>query len=251
MAAAFSPSRALAGLIAAQRDRWALWLAPAMIAGAAWWLVVPVDPPVWLGAAIMAGAIIAAIGLIAWPSPRHDSFLARSRQVMAALCAVVAVAALGAVAAQIRTATVAQAPYAGGSDPAHVQGWVTDIDSSDSGPRLRVLVHGIDGVSAPPQACSDAQCVQPLPHGSLLLVREQGAYAAPCRPVAIVVSKLPAPADYASRCRPLALITGSALALQGGAVIYAAADRLRIVRAQPSAVRRSWTPRAPPDNDQE
>jgi hypothetical protein len=28
---------------------------------------------------------------------------------------------------------------------------------------------------APPQACSDAQCLQPLPHGSLLLVRDQSA----------------------------------------------------------------------------
>jgi len=104
---------------------------------------------------------------------------------------------------------------------------------------------------APPQACSDAQCSLPLPHAALVLVRQQTAYAAPCTPGAIVISKLAAPADYAARCHPLVLIAGNDLTRQGGAFIYDGAGRLRIVRAQPLTTRRAWTPRAPPDSDQE
>ncbi|MBI3437062.1 MAG: ComEC/Rec2 family competence protein, partial [Proteobacteria bacterium] len=151
MAAAFSPSRALAGLIAAQRDRWALWTAPAMITGAAWWLTLPVDPPIWAAGTYLATALVLMVGLIAWPSPRHNSFGARFRQVLTAVCALAGAATLGAVAAQIRTASVAQPPFTHGSDPVRVQGWVSDIDSSDSGPRLRILVRGIDGVASPPR----------------------------------------------------------------------------------------------------
>lgn len=122
-----------------------------MIAGAAWWFTLPTDPPLWLPGTSLALTLLLTMGLIAWPSPRHDSVPARTRQVLAALCALSASAALGAVAAQVRTASVAQPPYTQSSAPVHLQGWVSDIDSSDSGPRLRLLVRGIDGASAPPR----------------------------------------------------------------------------------------------------
>ena len=122
-----------------------------MIAGAAWWFTLPVDPPSWLSGTCFGGALALMAGLIAWPSPRHDSFGARLRKVLAALCALAASGGLGAVAAQIRTASVAQAPFTQSSGTVHVQGWVSEIDSSDSGPRLRLLVRGIDGIASPPR----------------------------------------------------------------------------------------------------
>ncbi|MFZ2030153.1 MAG: ComEC/Rec2 family competence protein [Vitreimonas sp.] len=122
-----------------------------MIAGAAWWFSLPVDPPFWAPGTALGAAIAMMIGLVTWPSPRHDSWPAGLRQVLAALCALAASSALGAVAAQIRTASVAQTAFTHGSDPVRVQGWVSEIDSSDSGPRLRLLVRAIDGVASPPR----------------------------------------------------------------------------------------------------
>jgi hypothetical protein len=103
---------------------------------------------------------------------------------------------------------------------------------------------------APPQSCSDAQCSMTLTHGTLVVVRSVDGFTA-CQPHAIVVSKLMPLANYASRCQPLALITANELTQQGGAFIYASAQGLRIVRAQPRGFHRAWTPAAPPDDDQE
>jgi len=59
---ALSPSRALAALVAEQRDRWILWLAPAVVAGAAVWLVAPTNAPAWLGPALMVAGVASAWG---------------------------------------------------------------------------------------------------------------------------------------------------------------------------------------------
>jgi competence protein ComEC len=103
---------------------------------------------------------------------------------------------------------------------------------------------------APPTTCSEARCDWRLPHGALLLVRSAAGFGL-CQPHAVVVSALTPPADYVARCRPLALIAGRDLQQQGGGFIYAGAGGLRILRAQPSAVRRAWTPVASADSDQE
>lgn len=62
-AAPFNPSRALAALVAEQRDGWILWLAVAMIAGAALWLLWPVTPPAWLGPAVFVAGLALTIAL--------------------------------------------------------------------------------------------------------------------------------------------------------------------------------------------
>ncbi|HVK82238.1 MAG TPA: hypothetical protein VM915_16665, partial [Verrucomicrobiae bacterium] len=69
---AFSPSRALGEVVALQRDRWILWLPPALIVGAALWLLAPADPPWWLRLAVFAPSAAVAIGLAIWPSERAD-----------------------------------------------------------------------------------------------------------------------------------------------------------------------------------
>lgn len=62
-----------------------------------------------------------------------------------------AAAATGFAAGQLRGLTVSQPAYVGSEDPVRVAGWVIANDASDNGPRLRLLVHSIEGVDAPPR----------------------------------------------------------------------------------------------------
>lgn len=122
-----------------------------MIAGAAFWLAAPVDPPWWLGPALLAGGATIAFGMAAWPSHRPHGALAVLRRLIGGACALVAAAGAGVGAAHLRAVTVAQAPYAGGADPVSLEGWVVANDASDAGPRLRILVRAIEGVETPPR----------------------------------------------------------------------------------------------------
>lgn len=148
---AFSPSRAVSGVFALQRDRWILWLPPAMIAGAAVWLSAPSDPPWWIGPLLFVLGLAAAIGFAAWPSPTPTGFGVTLRRILAGLCAALAAAGLGVSAAHLRGLSVAQAPYVAAGTPVAIEGWVVSNDASDSGPRLRLLVRAIEGVEAPPR----------------------------------------------------------------------------------------------------
>jgi len=115
---AFSPSRALGEVVALQRDRWILWLPPALIVGAALWLLAPRDPPWWLGLAVFAPSAAAAFGLAIWPSERADGWDVRRRTLLAAPFALLAFAGLGALAAQLRTTSAGRsAVVRGGDDP--------------------------------------------------------------------------------------------------------------------------------------
>lgn len=138
-------------MFALQRDRWILWLPVAMIAGAAAWMLAPRDPPVWLGALLLAAGAAAAIAITAWPSERADGLAMALRRAAAGVCALCAAAGLGAVAAQVRTASVAQPAFAGAEAPVTVEGWVVANDASDHGPRLRLLVRSISGAAEPPR----------------------------------------------------------------------------------------------------
>jgi competence protein ComEC len=150
-ASAFSPSRALAGLIAAQTDRWILWLPPALIAGAAAWLAAPVDPPWWLGPVLLALGAGGAAGLIAWPSATPDGWGVLVRRALAGACGLLAAAGLGLAVAQARATLVASPEYLGGDEAVRVEGWVVANEANDNGPRLRLLVRQIEGVQAPPR----------------------------------------------------------------------------------------------------
>lgn len=149
--AAFSPSRALAGVFALQRDRWILWLPVAMIAGAALWLAAPAEPPWWLGPGATALGAISAVALTVWPSEHHDGWPVVLRRVLAATGAFIAAAGLGLFAGTFRGMSVEAPPYQGSAEAVQVEGWVVANDASDNGPRLRLLVRGIEGVEEAPR----------------------------------------------------------------------------------------------------
>jgi competence protein ComEC len=138
-------------MIALQRDRWILWLPPAMILGAGLWLSAPTDPPAWIALLLFVGGICGSVILTFLPSSRPDGWMARLRQVGAGICALAAAAGAGAGAAHVRSLIVAQAPYAAREEPVRVEGWVVANDASDNGPRLRLLVQSIEGVAEPPR----------------------------------------------------------------------------------------------------
>jgi competence protein ComEC len=147
----FSPSRALSGVFALQRDRWILWLPVAMIAGAALWLLAPIEPAWWAGPGMLVLGVAAALALAVWPSADFQGWAIAVRRALAALCALAAALGLGAAAAHIRALTVAQPALAVSEAPRSIEGWVVANDASDNGPRLRLLVRAIEGANAPPR----------------------------------------------------------------------------------------------------
>lgn len=162
---AFSPSRALSDVWALQRDRWILWLAPALIAGAAAWMLAPADPPIWLGATAFVFGLAAAFALAAWPHSRPTGWPVTLTHALGGACALMAASGLGAVAAQVRTASVTQAALPASEEPRAVEGWVVANDASENGPRLRLLVRAIEGVAQAPRyvrlSVSDAGVLTP------------------------------------------------------------------------------------------
>lgn len=122
-----------------------------MIAGCAAWMLAPSDPPVWIGPAAFLLGIAAVIGIAMWPHATPTGWRVRLSQVLAGVFALTAAAGLGAVAASVRAASVAQAPFVASDEPRAVEGWVVANDASDGGPRLRLLVRNIERVAAAPR----------------------------------------------------------------------------------------------------
>jgi competence protein ComEC len=136
-----------------------------MIAGAAAWLLVPEDPPIWLGAALLLLGAVACAALLAWANAAATGWRGGVRNISVGFFALLAAAGAGAVAAQIRTAAVAQPGFDAADEPRRVEGWVVANDASDNGPRLRLLVRSIEGVPAAPRyvrmSVSDAGLLTP------------------------------------------------------------------------------------------
>lgn len=127
-----------------------LWLPVASIAGAAVWMSAPVDPPVWLAAAIfVAGALLAALFAL-WPGEMRG-LLWQTRCALAGVFAMASLAGLGGAAAQARTASLAAPPFEATEGAVIVEGWVSALEPGENGPRLRLLVRDIEGVAAPPR----------------------------------------------------------------------------------------------------
>jgi len=80
-------------MFALQRDRWILWLPPAMIVGAALWLLSPRDPPLWAGPALFAAGVAGASLIVWWLGP-YPEFTA-VRLVAGSLFALAAATGLG------------------------------------------------------------------------------------------------------------------------------------------------------------
>lgn len=140
-----------AGVWALQRDRWVLWLPVAVIAGAAVWLSLPADPPVWFAGAMFGLGAAAALVVSPTTTSVQSTFLLAVRTALLSLSALTIALGLGMGAAQVRTAMVATSAYVGSTEPIGVEGWVISVDPSDRGPRLRLIVRAIDGVEAPPR----------------------------------------------------------------------------------------------------
>lgn len=128
----------LRGEAAAQIDRAALWAPVAFGVGAAVYLVLKVEPPLWsAGLIALVGAIVCAA---AWRFSGHRALT------MAA--ALLALTTGGFLAAKIHSDAVAApiAPARGGV--ATVEGWVVDIETpSERGERLLIAPVRISGLS--------------------------------------------------------------------------------------------------------
>lgn len=135
------------------------------------------------------------------------------RATVAGLLALAAAAALGAAAAEWRAEAVASPPYVVSDEgPVALEGWVVANETSDSGPRLRLLVRTIEGVAASPRyvrvAVADAGVLTPGRAASCTAVL--GSPAGPLAPGAYDFSRrayferLGATGFAFGRCRPAA-----------------------------------------------
>jgi len=120
-----------------ERDRWFLWTPVGTGCGVAAYFALPLEPPAWVGAAVVAVA-----AAMAW--------LARRRPVgLAAALALLAVA-VGFGAAQLRTALVAEPMLRKPVGPALVTGRVEIIERLPDGARLILREVSIERL--PPEA---------------------------------------------------------------------------------------------------
>ena len=122
-----------------------------MIAGAAAWLLAPAEPVWWVAPVSTVVALAGAGAFAVWPSGPLSGAVSALRTLVVAILALMAAAALGFTAGQLRNLTVAQPAYFGAEQAVRVEGWVVANDASDNGPRLRLLVQSIEGVDAPPR----------------------------------------------------------------------------------------------------
>ena len=130
-------SQCLAGLIAAERGRWALWLPVAMTSGAVWYFALRAEPPAWVGLSVAGLAL--ALGV-----------LLRRSVVPRALCQVVVAAGLGFGAAQgasLRQAEVIELPR----KATIVSGTVAAVDVLPVGRRVLVTEPRFDDGTVQPR----------------------------------------------------------------------------------------------------
>jgi competence protein ComEC len=123
--------------IAAQRPHWRLWAPVAFGFGAAAYMGLPVEPPLWAALAVGLVALV-----LAWLVRR-----ATHGGGVALVTGLVALCVLGGVAGKLRTERV-RAPVAPDFDkPVMVEGWVVDVASpGTAGGRLLIAPTRIEGL---------------------------------------------------------------------------------------------------------
>ncbi|HYE45620.1 MAG TPA: ComEC/Rec2 family competence protein, partial [Caulobacter sp.] len=133
----FSAGPSLAEEFAAQLPRWRLWAPVAFGFGAAGYMVLPVEPPLWLALLTGVVAVGTALGV---RRLAHGG-------TAALLAGLLALAVSGAVAGKIRTETV-RAPVAPDFEkPVMVEGFVVDVASPGAGGgRLLIAPTRIEGL---------------------------------------------------------------------------------------------------------
>ncbi|MAN65263.1 ComEC/Rec2 family competence protein [uncultured Hyphomonas sp.] len=118
-------------------DAQPLLLAFAMAGGAAAYFVAPSEPPFWLALlAPLAGAGGIALG--------RRMRLPSALQIAAWLAFGVA---LGMCAASVRARLVAAPVIADETGPVMVEGWLSEVETGSKGPRLRIEIHAIAGLT--------------------------------------------------------------------------------------------------------
>jgi competence protein ComEC len=117
-----------------ERDRWILWVPVFIGAGVAGYFGLAYEPPIWLGAAALAGAVILRVVLRRWPPAAT-----------AATC--LALAFLGLAAAQLRVALVSAPLLTREIGRAEIEGRVCEADLQPHGSRLYLDDVAIAGVA--------------------------------------------------------------------------------------------------------
>ncbi|MBM3582981.1 MAG: ComEC family competence protein [Alphaproteobacteria bacterium] len=116
-------ARAFAGALAAQRERWPLWLPVALGVGVGAYFAPTSEPPPWLGAVLLAASV--AVGAFGWP-----------RESLRPLFVAGAAAALGFALAQVHAGLVDAPVVPNRERPAWVTGTVVYAEPWKSGVRL-------------------------------------------------------------------------------------------------------------------
>ncbi len=120
--------RGLARCLAAERDRWVLWVPVGLGLGIGAYFAVSTEPPLWLGFATVVGVVV--LGAIANARIDHGRIYVVASAMFAGMIAV------GFTAAQVRTAIVAAPMLAKKVGPVSVLGHVTGVDVLANGSRL-------------------------------------------------------------------------------------------------------------------
>ncbi|MEE8213905.1 MAG: ComEC/Rec2 family competence protein, partial [Alphaproteobacteria bacterium] len=129
---------ALAGLLDAERERWALWLPVGVGVGVIGYFGLTAEPPWWLGVAVLT-AIIGAAGLTALAVPSKRGAGLAGALVLGSLAA-------GFAVAQARTAWVAAPVLERKIGPVGLRGRVAGIERLPKGLRLVLEAPRIDGL---------------------------------------------------------------------------------------------------------
>ena len=118
---------------AEERERWVLWVPAFIGVGIAAYFGLDSEPPLWLGAAILAGAVSVRVACRNWPLP-------------AAIATCLALIFLGLGAAQLRVALVSAPILAREIGSVAVEGRVCEADLQPHGYRLYLDAVTIAGV---------------------------------------------------------------------------------------------------------
>ncbi len=122
---------AVAGTVAAERERWALWFPVGTGAGVALYFGLSAEPPVWLGPGTVAGVLP-----LLWLARRHLA-------PVVALLGVLSVA-LGFAAAQLHTAAAAAPMLTRELGPVELTGRVMAVERQPTGARLMIGELAVD-----------------------------------------------------------------------------------------------------------
>ena len=118
-----------------ERERWVLWVPVFIGAGIAMYFGLAFEPPIWLGAAGLAGAVALRVAFCRWPLP-------------AVLATCLALTFLGLAAAQLRTAFVSAPFLTREIDRPAIEGRVCEADLRPNGYRLYLDDVTIAGVAS-------------------------------------------------------------------------------------------------------